>query len=76
LKIPPNTKLAIEYLIRTAQAEGVAVAGFAFGTAPFIINFGNCKDWDDPKLYESLCKLAKRERDAGRALSEPVQEVN
>lgn len=53
------------------------MAGFAFrADPPCLINFGNCRDCGELKLYESLCNLADKKRAGGQVLSEIVQLPN
>lgn len=82
MQIPEQTKLALNYLIQTAASEGVTIAGFAFRvTPPCLINFGNCSDSGDLKLYESLCglaseKKASEKKASGQVFTETVQMPN
>lgn len=77
MQIPEQTKLALNYLIQTAASEGVTVAGFAFKVdPPVLINFGNCTDSGDLKLYESLCGLASEKKASGQVISETVHLPN
>lgn len=67
----------IEELLRVANRHKVVIAGFALSSDPLmIINFGNCTDSHDIKLYEKLCELAQEQRDAGHVQKTIVSEVN
>lgn len=65
-ELPEATKQALRYLVQTAAADGVVVAGFAFrAEPPAITSFGNCPDKADIKLYEFLCKLTEQKHRDG-----------
>ena len=70
----------IENLVRVTSRYGVVLVGFAFRfeeDSPIFINFGNCSDAADIKLYEKLVEFREDQIKRG---SEPtkmaVEEVN
>lgn len=74
MQLPDQTKSALTYLLQTASAEGVTVAGFAFkADPPAITNFGNCPDHGDIKLYELLCEMTRAKQAKGLVVAETVQ---
>jgi len=73
-ELPEPTRQALHYLIQTAAADNVVVAGFAFRADPACItNFGNCPDKADIKLYEFLCQLASDKQKEGLVVIDNVQ---
>lgn len=73
-KMPDSVQQALRYLVQTAAAEGVTVAGFAFRAEPACItSFGNCPDKADIKLYEFLCKLTSEKHAAGLVVLDRVE---
>lgn len=75
--VPDNLKMAIEHLIQVGMAEGIVVAGFAFHKeGHFIINFGNCSDHGDLRLFEELCRMKDESIADGNFVSLPVHKVN
>jgi hypothetical protein len=73
-KLPEATQQALHYLLQTASAEGVVLAGFALKADPAAItNFGNCPDKADLKLYEALCKVVDEKQKAGLVILDNVQ---
>lgn len=74
VEIPEQTKAALNYLLQTAESEGVLIAGFAFrAEPPCIISFGNCTDHDSISLYTTLCDLSAAKKAAGLVMTETVQ---
>jgi hypothetical protein len=71
-----DVQLAIENLIRVATRHKAIVVGFAFSSEPFIMNFGNCKDAHELKLYERLVELCEEKRKKGQSVSHSVGEIN
>jgi hypothetical protein len=67
----------IENLIRTASRHKIVIAGFAFSVEPpMVINFGNCSDAGELRLYERLVSMCQEKREKGEAISTTVGEVN
>jgi hypothetical protein len=67
----------IEALMRLASRYKVVVCGFAFAAEPaMIVNFGNCNDAGELKLYEKLTSMCNEKRLAGQAKKITVGEVN
>ena len=67
---------AIEDLLRLAGRSKVAVCGFAFAAEPpMIVNFGNCTDAHDLKLYSTLVKMCEEKRKHGEAEQTVVGDV-
>lgn len=68
----------LENLIRVAYRNKIIVAGFAFGiTSPMLVNFGNCSDCGDIRLYEKLIGLRNKELEHGGEITKTlVDEVN
>ena len=70
-------QFAIEDLLRLAKHRGIVICGFAFtDDPPGIINFGNCSDAAEPKLYETLVEICKIQRDKGMVNKVSVEDVN
>ncbi len=70
-------KAKLEQLIREATRTNLYMAGFVFGTEPPIfINFGNCNDAGDLKLYQTLCDFHEKQLKKGVVKNEQVTEVN
>lgn len=75
--VPDNVRLALEHLIQIADESGVIVAGFAFAkNGAFIINFGNCSDHGDVRLFERLCELRENSVANGTAFKMTVTKAN
>ncbi len=67
----------IEDVLRFAKRNKVIVAGFAFSVNnPFVINFGNCTDAGDLRLYEKLVEMCDEKRNSGQSISSIVEEIN
>lgn len=73
-------RAAAEYLIKTVNDRGLGVVGFIFGElddkTPLVMNFGNCKDADNPELYEELTSMCNEKRALGKAIVMPIRKVN
>jgi hypothetical protein len=76
--LPPDTRDALEHLIRVATQDKVIVAGFAFsvGDAFFLLNFGNCTDHGDVRLYEELCRMKDEGVRTNKIVVLPVGKIN
>lgn len=73
-ELPEATRQALHYLLQTAAADGVIIAGFAFrGEPACIISFGNCPDHADFKLYELLCRMSEEKKAQGLVVEDRVQ---
>jgi hypothetical protein len=76
VNLPEKTHAALMYLLQQAAQEKVSIAGFAFGSEPpCFINFGNCKDYTNIKLYERLCEGVREKVAAGKFEKQPVGRV-
>ena len=72
-----DVQFAIEGLLRLARRRGFIVCGFAFSLDPLsVINFGNCKDAHELRLYEKLVTLCENQRSKGAVTKVTVEEVN
>ena len=72
-----SVQFAIEDLLRLAKRRGIIVCGFAFtDNPPAIINFGNCADASELKLYELLTETCKVQRGRGMVNKVSVEDVN
>lgn len=68
----------LENVIRVARRNNIYVAGFAFSAdSPMLVNFGNCSDCGDLKLFEKLISLRNKELErSGQITQTIVEEVN
>jgi hypothetical protein len=72
-----SVQFAIEDLLRLAKRRGIIVCGFAFtNNPPAVINFGNCADAAESKLYETLADVCKVQRAKGMVKKVSVEDVN
>ena len=68
----------LENLIRVAKRNDITIAGFAFSAEHLMfINFGNCSDMGDLRLYETLLEFRNKQIEKGNApQQQKVDEVN
>jgi len=74
-----DIQLAVEHLIRTASRHGLVACGFVFGfekESQMIVNFGNCPDAGELKLYQAIVNLCNAQRAQGKVISVNVKEAN
>jgi hypothetical protein len=70
-------KKQINDLILAAKYANIYIAGFAFSTdPPIFINFGNCADAGELRLYRILCDFRDKQLVRGAVETEKVTEVN
>jgi len=73
-EVPPNTQAAIEHLIQVALEEKVVIAGFAFSIEPpSIVNFGNCRDAGELRLFTMLCQTINEKKSLGQVIVQIVE---
>lgn len=68
----------LENIIRVGRRNNIIVAGFAFSIeSPMLVNFGNCSDCGDIRLYEKLVNLRNAQIKNGLEIAQTmVDEVN
>lgn len=68
----------LENVIRVARRNNIIVAGFAFALEPaMLVNFGNCSDCGDIRLYEKFVSLRNEQlKHGGQIAKTMVDEVN
>lgn len=75
--VPEDVRIALEHLIQVASGHEIIVAGFVFHReGKFIVNFGNCGDHGDIRLFEELCRVRDESLAAGNVTYQPVHKVN
>jgi hypothetical protein len=77
--LPDGTQAAIEFLVRTAKAEGVLVTGFALiedKERIAFMNFGTDSRYSsNPEFYKQACDLANKKIKEGRVVRHNMGEV-
>lgn len=74
--IPLEVQSAAEMLLRVANRHKVIVAGYMFAAVPsFVVNFGNCVDAGDARLFQLLCEMHEKSVAAGAIVHIPVTEI-
>lgn len=75
--IPESVQIALEHLLQVSSEASVVVAGFVFHReGKFIVNFGNCSDHGDVKLFEELCRIRDESLVSGNVTYQAVNKVN
>ena len=77
--LPDQTQAAIEFLVRTAKAEGVLVTGFALiedKERVAFMNFGTDSRYASNKeFYTQACELANKKIKEGQVIKHNLGEV-